>query len=107
MADQFPDALDRMEINSEDITEFGTLFGLLDKRMRDTETPSPVQTRLAERYLENLNAAAASVGMKISSHLLREGRNMVRRTTLRDARGRFVARGGQRVAQYLREEISF
>jgi len=105
MPDSFPDVLDRLEISPGDLTMFGSIREILRERLG---TPaSPVQISTAAERFGVLTGLAESVGFRITSHVLLEGRQRVRRTTLRDARGRFVRRGGRAVSKFLTEEIGF
>lgn len=105
MPDDLPDALDRLDISTGELTEFGSIREILANRLGTP--PSPFQIATAEEHLFQQQSLAQSAGFTIGSTVLLEGRRRVRRTTLRDARGRFVRRGGRAVRQFLEEEIGF
>lgn len=105
MPDDLPDALDRLDISAGELTEFGSIRAILTARLGTV--PSPFQITTAEEHLSQQTALAESAGFTIGSSVLLEGRRRVRRTTLRDARGRFVRRGGRSIRQFLEEEIGF
>ena len=105
MPDDLPDALDRLDISTGELTEFGSIQAILSNRLGTP--PSPFQIARTEEHLFQQTALAESAGFTIGSSVLLEGRKRVRRTTLRDARGRFVRRGGRAVRQFLEEEVGF
>ena len=105
MPDNFDDALDRLDIGAGDLTEFGSVRELLQARLG--VAPSGLQVQIAEDDIATLTGLAASIGATIERRALREGQRLVTRSSLRDARGRIVARGAARVRQFLIEEIGF
>lgn len=105
MPDHFFDEIDRDEI---DLFGDSDDFGIRDRlRAWLKYEPSPFQETVAFEKVQQERSLAASIGFTIEQHPLREGRQMVNRVTLRDARGRFVARGAQRVRDFLEQETGF
>lgn len=105
MADHLFDELDRDEIDL-----FGDDDGLSIREKLRTwlgYAPSPFQTDVAEQKVEQMRSTAEAFGFRVETHPLREGQRLVERTVLRDARGRFVARGARRVSTFLEEDIAF
>lgn len=105
MPDHFFDELDRDEINLWDTNESDPIRNALRQWLG--YAPSPFQITVAEQKVEQMRGLAGSVGMRIMTSRVREGVSIVERTVLRDARGRFVARGAERVMDYLNKEVGF
>lgn len=105
MADHLFDELDRDEV---DLFNDADGLSIREKLQNWLGTaPSAFQISVAEDKHAQMVEVAAAVGLRISTSVVREGLRNVERTVLRDARGRFVARGGTRVRQFLEDEISF
>lgn len=105
MPDRFGRVIDRFELAGLDPTDLGTI----QDRLRDVlgMTPTRVQVQTAAQGAADIQDFAEGVGFVIDQTPLREGRQLIERTTLRDSRGRFVRRGGLRVRQFLEEEVGF
>lgn len=105
MPDHFFDELDRDEIDllTDDAPE------AVREHLRNWLgfAATPLQLAVAEQKARSMQELAEIAGLRIDRTRLLEGRTLVERAVLRDARGRFVARGAKRIRQFLEEETAF
>lgn len=101
MADHLFDELDRWDVDLFDDDS--------DEGIRNTliawtgGAVTHFQAEIAREYVRQQKELAQSLGFTISSSRVREGRRIVQRGVLRDARGRFITRGTQRIKKFLDE----
>ncbi len=101
MPDHWADELDRWEVDILDAEDEESLRNAL--RAWLGQAPSPFQIETAKAVPRRYQEIAQSLGFTVTTTRLREGTRIVPRASLRDARGRFIARGTERVKNFLRE----
>lgn len=100
MPDHFFDELDRDEVDL--FTDDGeSIRSKLQQWLKFA--PTPLQEEIALQKVNQITQLANDLGFRVSARGLREGRSMVTRAVLLDARGRVIARGAKRVVQFLNE----
>lgn len=96
MPDEFADALDRLDVNFENVGPDMDIFDLLHTVLG--RMPTGIQADLARAKLDveqrDFNLRGFVIGF-----MVRQGRGVA---VLRDARGRFVVFGAARIQEFLR-----
>lgn len=101
MVDHLFDELDRWDV---DLFDDDSYDGIRNTMIAWTGGPiTHAQAEVAREYVRQQKELAKSLGFTLSTSRVREGRQTVTRGVLRDARGRFVARGTQRIKTFLDE----
>lgn len=95
MPDQFADALERMDVNFENVGPDAGIFDLLRTVLR--MPPSEVQMQIATEKLLAERAAFLIEGLTVG-YFTRRGRTSA---VLRDVRGRFLAFGTANIQTFL------
>ena len=101
MADHLFDELDRWEVDLLDDVSYDGIRNSLIAWTGGAVTHR--QAEVAREYVRVQQELAKSLGFSISTTRVREGRQTVERTVLRNSRGQFIARGGRRIKTFLDE----